>query len=298
VPRCASNGIELEYETFGDSSKPAMLLVMGLGMQLLAWDEKFCGLLAERGYFVIRYDNRDIGLSSKIEDAPTPNVFEIMAGDTSSAAYRVEDMADDAIGLLDHLGIEAAHLVGISMGGMIAQALAIHHPDRVLSLCSMMSSTGDPSVGQPLESAIPALITPVPEDRDGYIEAMLGMHKLVGSPAYPPAEERIRAVIGSFYDRSYYPMGFLRQLAGVMASPDRTPALAGVRTPTVVIHGTDDPLITPSGGEATAKAIPDARLVMIPGMGHDLPPELWPRLIDEIVGNAERAPAQAGAAQA
>jgi pimeloyl-ACP methyl ester carboxylesterase len=298
VPRAPANGIELEYETFGDSSKPAMLLVMGLGVQLLGWDEEFCRMLAGRGFFVIRYDNRDVGLSSKIEDAPPPDLMALMAGDTSVAAYRVEDMADDAVGLLDHLGIDAAHVAGISMGGMIAQALAIHHPERVLSLCSIMSTTGDPVVGQAKETAMAALISPAPEGRDAYIDFGVRMFGLVGSPGYPADEQRLRGIIAASYDRSYYPIGFLRQLAGVMASPDRTPALAGVTAPTLVIHGEEDPLITPSGGEATARAIPGARLVLIPGMGHDFPPALWPRLVDEIVANADRAPAQAGAAQA
>jgi pimeloyl-ACP methyl ester carboxylesterase len=295
VARAQANGIELEYETFGDPSDPAMLLVMGLGIQLLGWDEAFCKALVERGFFVIRYDNRDVGLSTKIEDAPVPDMLGLMAGDGSSAAYRVEDMADDAAGLLDHLGIEAAHVVGVSMGGMIAQALAINHPERVLSMTSIMSTTGDPEVGQADQSALPALISPAPADRDAFIEHQLGLFRLIGSPGFPMDEDRIRALIAASYDRMHYPIGFLRQLAGIVASPDRTQALASVRAPTLVIHGEDDPLIRISGGEATAKAVPGAKLVRIAGMGHDLPPQVWPQIIGEISENAERARAGAEA---
>src|SRR5437879_1461926 len=167
MPRAQANGIELEYDTFGDPGDPAILLAMGLGIQLLGWDEKFCRMLVQRGFFVIRYDNRDVGLSSKMEDAPIPDLFALIAGDASSAAYTIDDMTEDAAGLLDALGIAAAHVVGISMGGMIAQALAINHPERVLSLTSIMSTTGDRNVGQPRETALPALISPSPADRDG-----------------------------------------------------------------------------------------------------------------------------------
>jgi pimeloyl-ACP methyl ester carboxylesterase len=295
MARAQANGIELEYESFGDPSNPTILLVMGLGVQLLAWDEEFCKMLVDRGFQVIRYDNRDVGLSTKIEDAPVPDLMAMLAGDTSSAGYRVEDMADDAAGLLDALDIPAAHVVGLSMGGMIAQALAIHHPDRVLSLTSWMSTTGDRTVGQPRPAALPALISPAPEGRDAYVEYAVNLFKVIGSPAYPPDEERLRALIAASYDRSYYPIGFLRQLAAITASPDRTAALASVRVPALVIHGEDDPLIEVSGGEATAKAIPGAKLVKIPGMGHDLPRELWPTLVDAIVENTERARAGAEA---
>jgi pimeloyl-ACP methyl ester carboxylesterase len=295
MPLASTNGIELEYEVFGDSADPAMLLVMGLGMQLLAWEEDFCRMLAERGFYVIRYDNRDVGLSTKIEDAPVPDLFALMAGDGSSAGYTLEDMVDDAAGLLDHLEIEAAHVVGVSMGGMIAQALAIHLPERVLSLTSIMSTTGDRTVGQPRQSALPALISPAPEGRDAYIEYTLNLFKLIGSPAYPMDEDRFRALASSMYDRMHYPIGFMRQLAAIVASPDRTPALGSVRAPTLVIHGEEDPLIQVSGGEATANAIPGAKLMKVPGMGHDLPRELWPEFVNAIVENTERARAGAQA---
>ena len=295
MPRAQANGIELEYDAFGDSGKPAMLLIMGLGVQMLGWDERFCNLLAERGYYVIRYDNRDIGLSTKIEDGPVPNPLALMGGDTSSAGYTLDDMADDAAGLLDALDIDAAHVVGVSMGGMIGQVLACRHPERVLSLTSIMSSTGSSESGQPKPEVVAAIITPAPSDREGYIDAMVGAFGLIGSPGYPPDEAQLREVIGASYDRSYYPAGFLRQLAAIMASGDRSAAICAIGVPTLVIHGEDDPLITLSGGEATAAAIPGSKLVKIPGMGHDLPPALWPRFVDEIVENAERASAPAAA---
>jgi pimeloyl-ACP methyl ester carboxylesterase len=295
MPRAAANGIELEYDTFGDPARPAMLLIMGLGVQMLGWDERFCNILAERGFFVIRFDNRDVGLSSKIEDGPIPNPLQLMAGDYSSASYTLDDMADDTAGLLDALDIDAAHVVGVSMGGMIGQTLACRHPDRVLSLTSIMSTTGNPQIGQPKPEVIAALITPAPADRDGYVDVMTQMFKLIGSPGYPPDEAELRNLIGAMYDRGYYPPGFLRQLAAIMASGDRTPALCDVTVPTLVIHGEDDPLIVVSGGEGTAAAISGSKLLKVPGMGHDLPPALWTQFVDEIVENAERASAPAAA---
>jgi pimeloyl-ACP methyl ester carboxylesterase len=291
VPRAHANGIEIEYETFGDPSNPAILLIMGLGIQMLGWQEAFCQMLVDRGYFVIRFDNRDVGLSSKIEGGPEPNVMQLMAGDYSSASYRLTDMANDAVGLLDALDIDKAHVVGVSMGGMIAQTMAIEHPDRVLSLTSIMSTTGNPEVGQPRPDVLMALVSPAPEDRDGFIEFQAKMFKLIGSPDYPLDETILRELIGRSYDRMHYPAGFMRQLTGILASGDRTEALANVNVPATVIHGEADPLITVSGGEATAAAIPGAKLVKIAGMGHDLPPQLWQQFVDEIVANAERATA-------
>ncbi len=289
MPRAQANGIEIEYETFGDDSRPAILLIMGLGIQMLGWHEIFCQMLADRGYFVIRYDNRDVGLSSKIEGGPQPDVMQLLAGDYSSASYTLDDMAEDAAGLLDALGIDDAHVVGVSMGGMIAQTLAIRHPERVLSLVSIMSTTGDQAVGQPREDVLAVLVTPAPPDRDGFVDHQVNVFRMIGSPDYPMPEDQIREVIGRSYDRSYYPQGFLRQLTGILASDERTAALAGVNVPTVVIHGEADPLIKADGGEATARAIPGAKLEKIPGMGHDLPPQLWPRFVDLIVENAQRA---------
>jgi pimeloyl-ACP methyl ester carboxylesterase len=289
-----ANGIEIAYETFGERSDPALLLVMGLGVQMIHWHPELCAALAERGFYVIRFDNRDIGHSAKIEGGPEPNLMAAMTRDASSASYTLEDMADDAVGLLDHLGVETAHVMGASMGGMIGQTMAIRHPTRVLSLTSIMSTTGAPEVGQPLAEALPALITPAPSGREPYVEYVLGIWRVIGSPGFDRDETWIREVAGEAYDRSFNPIGVARQLLAVVASGDRTQALGQVRAPTLVIHGREDPLIQLSGGEATAEAVPGAELLVIPGMGHDLPREVWPRMIDAVVANSERAKAPAG----
>jgi pimeloyl-ACP methyl ester carboxylesterase len=287
------NGVEIAYETFGDSAHPTMLLIMGLGVQMLGWDEEFCGMLAARGYRVVRFDNRDVGHSTKLAGGPPADVMAAVAGDTSSASYLLDDMAADCVGLLDELGAEAAHVVGASQGGMIGQAVAIGHPERVLSLTSIMSTTGDRSVGQPHPEAIPALLTRPAADRDGFINFVVGAWKVIGSPAFELDEDALRARAGASYDRGIFPDGTARQLVAILASGDRTEALRKLDVPTTVVHGTDDVLIDVSGGRATAAAIPGARLELIEGMGHDLPPALWPRLIDLIVANAERAGAPA-----
>ncbi len=288
-----ADGVEIAYEEFGDRSDPAMLLIMGLGMQMLGWDARFCGMLAEKGFRVIRFDNRDVGLSMKVEGGPLPDVARVIAGDASSATYTLSEMGDDAVWLLDRLGIDAAHLIGASQGGMIAQTVAIEHPERVLSLTSIMSTTGDRSVGQPHPEGMAALFTPPPSDREGLAEWAVRNWRAIGSPGFPGDDERRRELALASYDRSYYPEGFARQLVAVIASGDRTERLAGVRVPTLVVHGADDPLIDVSGGEATARAIPGARLVIIPGMGHDLPEPLWPKLVELIVENCARAGAPA-----
>jgi pimeloyl-ACP methyl ester carboxylesterase len=284
-----ANGIEIAYETFGDESDPTLLLVMGLGVQMLGWDERFCRQLVERGFHLVRFDNRDVGRSTHFTDAPPPNLMAAMAGDASSAAYTLEDMADDAAGLLDHLGVDAAHVAGVSLGGMIGQALAVRHPERVLSLTSIMSTTGAPGVGQPREDVLPVLLTPPPPDPAGFAEFTVGVYRAIGSPDYPPDDDAVRALARASYERSYDPFGVGRQLMAVLASGDRTAGLASIRVPTVVVHGEDDPLIGVSGGEATAAAIPDAKLVRIPGMGHDLPEQLWDTFIEEIAANAAKA---------
>ena len=287
------NGVQIAYETFGDPADPTVLLIMGLGVQMLGWDERFCRMLVERGYRVVRFDNRDVGRSTKIEGGPRPDVMAAAAGDGSSASYLLDDMADDCVGLLDEIGADAAHLVGASQGGMIAQTVAIRHPERVLSLVSIMSTTGNRAVGQPHPEAIPALLTRPPADRDGFIDFVVGVWKVLGSPGFEVDEEALRAHAGASYDRGIFPDGTARQLVAIMASGDRTEALRGLDVPTTVVHGTDDILIDVSGGRATAAAIPGARLDLIEGMGHDMPPAVWPRLVDLIVENAERAGAPA-----
>jgi pimeloyl-ACP methyl ester carboxylesterase len=287
------NDVELAYETFGDPADPTVLLIMGLGVQMLGWDEAFCRMLTERGFHVVRFDNRDVGRSTKIEGGPRPDVMAAVAGDGSSASYLLDDMADDCVGLLDELGVEAAHLVGASQGGMIAQAVAIRHPERVLSLVSIMSTTGDRAVGQPHPEALPALLTRPPADREGFVEFVVGAWKVIGSPGFEADEEALRARAGASYDRGIFPDGTGRQLVAIIASGDRTEALRRLDVPATVIHGTDDILVDVSGGKATAAAIPEARLELIEGMGHDMPRQVWPRLVDSIVETAERSRARA-----
>jgi pimeloyl-ACP methyl ester carboxylesterase len=289
----STNGVEIAYETFGDPDDPTILLVMGLGVQMLGWDEELCRMLTARGFQVVRFDNRDVGHSTKIEGGPRPDVMAALAGDASSASYRLDDMAADCAGLLDELGVAAAHVVGASQGGMIAQTLAIGRPDRVLSLTSIMSTTGDPSVGQPHPEAIPALLTRPPEGREGFLDFIVGAWRVIGSPGFEVDEQALRARAGASYDRGIYPDGTGRQLLAILASGDRTEALRELDVPAMVIHGIEDPLIDVSGGKATAAAIPGARLELIEGMGHDIPPALWPRLVDLIIENAERAAAPA-----
>jgi pimeloyl-ACP methyl ester carboxylesterase len=291
------NGIEIAYQEVGDANAEPLLLVMGLGTQMLGWDEQFCAQLAERGFRVVRFDNRDIGHSTMLEDAGVPGRVEVFLGRRSTAAYLLSDMAADTIGLMDHLGIESAHVVGASMGGMIAQTLAIEHAERVRSLVSIMSTTGSRRVGAPTLKAYGAIFAKPPHGRDAYIERVLRTFKVIGSPAFTTDEPRLRDVAGRMYDRSHNPKGILRQIHAISASGDRTKALRKLQVPTTVLHGSRDPLVRPSGGRATAQAIPNARLRMVEGMGHDLPRELWPIFIDEIADTASRAGWQARAQQ-
>jgi pimeloyl-ACP methyl ester carboxylesterase len=284
-----ANGIEVVYEAFGDPADPTALLIMGLGVQMLGWDAEFCALLAGRGFHVVRFDNRDVGRSTKIEGGPRPDLMAAAMGDASSASYTLDEMADDCAGLLEHIEVERAHVVGASQGGMIAQVLAIRHPRRVLSLGSIMSTTGDPAVGQPHPEALPALLARPPAGPEEYAEFAVGAFRIIGSPGFQADEEKLRERARASFERGYYPDGTARQLLAILASGDRTEALRRRDVPTVVIHGTDDILIDVSGGKATAAAIPGARLELIDGMGHDLPRELWPRFVDLISENADRA---------
>lgn len=293
MPRAKANGIEIEYEVFGSPDDPALLLVMGLGAQLIAWDDDLCRLLVEQGFHVIRYDNRDVGLSTKFDAAGVPDLTAVLTALTTGSPvempYTLEDMADDGIALLDALGIERAHIVGASMGGMLVQAMAIRHPDRVLSLCSIMSTTGSREVGQPDPEAIALLMAAPPSNRDEAIEAGIRGAKVLGSPGFPYDEAKARASLGASYDRMNYPQGTARQLVAIVGCEDRTPGLRQLKVPTLVIHGEDDKLVTPSGGRATAEAIPGAELLMIPGCGHDLPEGAWPTVVEAIVANTAKA---------
>jgi pimeloyl-ACP methyl ester carboxylesterase len=288
--RATANGIEIAYETIGDPSNPPLLLVMGLGTQLIHWDVELCELFAERDFHVIRFDNRDAGRSTYV-DAPVPNLRRAMAGLRIDAPYLLADMADDAFGLLDHLGIEAAHVAGASMGGMIAQTMAIRRPERVLSLTSIMSTTGERRVGRPKLRVWGVLLRTAPRDKDAAVEYFVRVFRLIGSKGFPADEDRVRALAAEAYERGQSPAGTGRQLAAIMASGDRTARLRELQVPTLVFHGRDDPLIPFRGGRATADAIPGARLIAVPGMGHDLPRQVWPQLVDAVAETAARASA-------
>ncbi len=283
--------LELCYETFGDRQRPPLLLIMGLGAQMVMWEDEFCLELAGRGFWVIRFDNRDAGRSTIFRHAPVPGRLQLLLRDQRAASYSLVDMALDSAGLLDHLGLKAAHLVGVSMGGMIAQRLAIDHPERVLSLVSIMSSTGNRSVGRIHPTMVPRFFKRPRADHDGYVADFIDTFKAIGSPRYPPGTERLRALGERCYERGVHPAGTSRQLAAIVTAEDRTAGLRSVRVPATVIHGDADRLVAPSGGRATAEAIPGARLVMIPGMAHDHPPALWGQIIDEIAMCAQQATA-------
>ncbi|OAI38980.1 alpha/beta hydrolase, partial [bacterium SCGC AG-212-C10] len=274
--------------TFGRREDPPLLLVMGLGAQMIQWDEEFCRQLADRGFHVIRYDNRDTGLSSKIEGGPLPDIAAAMAGDFSSASYTLSDMAADGMALLTALGIDKAHIVGASMGGMIVQQMVIDHPQRIRTMTSIMSTTGNPEVGQATEEARAALLSPQATSREEAIERGVKSGRVMSGGGFPFDEDAVRERAARVYDRAFYPMGFARQILAIRASGDRTEALRSVRLPVLVIHGAADPLITLSGGEATAAAIPDAELLVIPGMGHEQPAGAWPPILDGIVRTAQR----------
>lgn len=283
-----ANGIEIAYETFGDPSGRPLLLVMGLATQMLAWHEEFCGALVDLGFHVVRYDNRDIGLSTHLHDAPVPDVMAAFGGDTSSASYTLDDMADDAVALLDHLGIHRAHVVGASMGGMIAQTVASRHPARVASLTSIMS-TPSPAIGSPTQEAMAVLFAPPATSREEAVQRARTAYEVIGSPAYPLDLPWLASVSGEAYDRAYDPLGVARQLLAVHASGDRTPSLRELAVPTLVVHGDADPLVQVAGGQATAEAVPGAELLVIEGMGHNLPRELWPQITEAIAAVADRA---------
>jgi pimeloyl-ACP methyl ester carboxylesterase len=293
--RVEANGIELIYDAYGDARRPTVLLVMGLAVPRLGWDERFCRALAERGLRVVRFDNRDVGESTHLHDAPHPDLAAALRGDTSSASYRLEDMADDAAALLDALGVESAHVVGASMGGMIAQTLVIRYPDRVRTLTSIMSSVA-PWIGAPRHDVLALLLAPAPRDRAGYEQMVVDTSQAIGSPGFSFDEERVRELARRTWDAGYDPLGVARQLLAIQASGDRTEALRRLDVPTVVIHGDADPLVQLPGGEATARAIPGAELDVIEGMGHDLPVELFDRLAERIAGLAGRADAEHAAA--
>ena len=286
-----TNGIEIQYETFGDSGGDPLLLIMGLGGQMTLWDPEFCELLAGHGHRVIRFDNRDVGLSTKFDDAGLPDLpqlmLAVMQGQPTESPYSLDDMADDAAGLLDHLGIERAHVVGASMGGMIAQIAAIRHPARLKTLTSIMSATGHPEQPQAKPEVMAKLIAPPPTDRGARIEQGVELWRVIGSPDHFD-EARIRERTGTDYDRCFYPDGTARQMAAIVAHGNREDALAELDVPTLVIHGDIDPLVPVGCGRRTAEAIRGAELLIVEGMGHDMPVALHDRLAGAITEHAKR----------
>ena len=298
IERARGNGLTIAYETLGDPADPPLVLVAGLGRQLVGWPDGFLRALVERGHFVVRFDNRDVGESTHLSDGPQPDLRACLAGDTSSAPYSLSDMAADVAGLLEALGIESAHLAGVSLGGMIAQTVAIEHPERVRSLTSIMSTTGDRSLPQATPEATAVLFQPPSRSREEAMDRAVAGARVIGSPGFPMDEAAIRDVAGRAWDRGYDPGGIARQIAAVQASGERTEALRALRVPALVIHGESDPLIRVEGGRATAAAIEGAELVTIAGMGHDLPRGVWDRIADAIaalVARVERERVAAGA---
>lgn len=300
MPTLKANGLDIYHESHGDEGAETILLIMGLGAQMTAWPPGFYNRLLEAGYRVVLFDNRDVGLSEKLDDAGAPDIPGILqalrSGTKPPAAYTLDDMAADAVGVMDALGIERAHIVGASMGGMIAQLVAADYPQRTLSLISIMSSTGNPELPRSTPEATAVLTQRGPdprEDLEGFLAHSLKSSRVIGSPGYPadPAVQRASALAN--FERSYTPMGFQRQYAGVMASPDRRPKLATITAPTMVIHGADDALVPLAGGEDTARNIPGADLRVIPGMGHDLPAALHGTIADMVLEQAAKARATA-----
>jgi len=296
MPRIKANGIELEYAEDGAADARPLLAIMGLGAQMIRWRQGFVDRLAARGFRVIRFDNRDVGLSEKFEAAGRPDLPAIMAaraaGQKPPVAYTLDDMAADAAGLLDVLGVDKAHIVGASMGGMIAQLVAADHPHKTLSLASIFSTTGHPDLPPATPEAMARLTQTAPDpqqDLEGYIAWSIAGARVFGSPGYPASDEELRAEAIATASRCYYPVGFARQYAAIVASGHRRERVRKITAPTTVIHGIDDPLVPVTGGRDTAANIPGATLLEIPGMGHDIPEPLWDTVADAIAANAARA---------
>jgi pimeloyl-ACP methyl ester carboxylesterase len=288
MPSTTANGIQIEYETFGESLSPPLLLIMGLSAQMIGWEKEFCQQLVEKGLSVIRFDNRDVGLSTKFEEAGIPDIMAAMRGRELQAAYGLDDMADDAVGLLDALGIEKAHICGASMGAMITQVIGYRHPSRVLSLIPIMGTTGNPVLPRAKPEAFEMLVTPTPEQREAYIEHSVIMWKVFWG-SLPFDEEIVRKRAAGSYDRAFYPPGIPRQHAAIISNGNRRSRLTSISAPTLVIHGSEDPLLPVEHGKDTAEAIPGAEMLVIDGMGHCLPKVVWPQIVDAIVNHTSKA---------
>ena len=285
-----ANGIRICYESFGNPAGPPLLLIMGLAAQMVVWDDDFCMLLASKGYRVIRFDNRDVGEATRLDGAPAPTMTEIFSapytGKPLPASYTLQDLARDTTGLMDALGIQSAHVVGLSMGGMIAQELAINFPDRVRTLTSIMSSTGDPSLPQATPPALAVLARDIPRERSGYVENYVSAWRVLNGDQLPFDAERTAFTAGRSFDRGINPPGVSRQMLAIIASGNRTAKLANVELPALVIHGTNDQLVPVEAGHATARAIPGAKLELVEGMGHTLPRPAWPQIVNAIAEHA------------
>ena len=284
------NEVELCYQTFGDPADEPLLLVMGLGGPMTWWDTELCVMLAEAGFYVVRYDNRDTGRSTRIRARVKRNhLVRAFGGARVRAPYSMSDLAGDAVALMDHLGLESAHVAGISMGGMIAQTVAVEHPKRVRSLTSIMSTTGKRSVGWQDPRLIPALIAPRKPGRESYVTTSVAFWDVIGSPGYPADRDRLTVRAGETFDRGYSASGVMRQMMAILQQPDRSHRLRSLRVPALVVHGMADKMVHVSGGRSTAAAIPGAELVLVDGMGHDLPPALFETLVEAISRTAARA---------
>jgi len=291
MPEALANGIQLEYETFGSPEGRPLLLTMGLGGQLILWDEAFCEALADRGHYVVRYDNRDVGLSTKFEEAGAPDLMSMMINPDSAPepAYTLDDMAADGVGLLDALGLESAHVCGASMGGMIVQTMALRHAGRVRSMTSIMSTTGNKDLPPADPSVSARLMMDPPQNREEAIDRSVETLKVIGSPGFDFDEAAVRDTAARGYDRCFLPSGQARQLAAIVSQPNRAPELEKLDLPTLVVHGLSDPLVPVEGGKQTAAAIPGAELWLVEGMGHDLPKAIQAELVDRITALSERA---------
>lgn len=297
MPRVAANGIEIEYETYGEADARPLLLLRGLGTQLIHWDPEFCRRLAGAGHYLVIFDNRDVGLSTHLHSAGRPDLAQAVAalqsGHDPKLPYRIQDMAGDVVGLMDALGLRSAHIAGISMGGLIVQVTACEYPERIRSMTSVMAATGNPELPGPTPAAMQALMEPAPGERGPYIEQTVASSKVFGSPGFPTSDAVLRERAGQAFDRAFDPDGIARQMAAIQTSGDRRPALAALTVPTLVIHGADDPLVRVEGGRDTAATIPGAELRVIEGMGHDVPPGLYDVFVDAIAAHTSQAEAAA-----
>ena len=289
-----ANGIQIEYETFGEPSSPALMLIAGIGGQMIGWDEELCKEWARKGLYVIRFDNRDVGLSTKMEEAGVPDLMAAMTasmnGEKVDAPYTFDDMADDAVGLLDGLKIDKAHICGISMGGAIAQTISYRHPSRVRSMTQVYATTGNPQLPKPKPEIVALLLTPPPGEREAYVDYMMKLYQTIAGPGFPFDETWHRKLAGRSYDRAFYAPGKARQFVATLAHGNRKPLLASITAPTLVIHGADDPLVPVAGGIDTAQAIPGAELMIIEGMGHDMPHgSAWSLIVEAVVAHVRKA---------